>query len=394
MGLHVHLDPVGGLAGDMFLASILHAWADLEETILTAMRAAGLPANWTVKVEPGASAGIVGIRLAIQGDGHDYGPTTGSFKEVRARLEISGLSPGVRDRAVDIFHRLALAEADVHGRTVDDVHFHEIADWDSVADITGAAAAIEELGTSSWSVGQLPMGAGTIKTAHGLMPVPAPATALLLRNYRLTDDGVSGERITPTGAAILAHLEATQDVLRPSGRLLCAGHGLGTKEIPGLANVVRLLAFETSPDCGWVRSERVGVVTFEIDDQTPEELALGLDGLRAAEGVLDVLQTAVTAKKGRLAVSVRVLCCPHRMDGVIEACFLQTTTIGLRYRVEDRMKLDRTFAEREGVGAKTVVRPDGVVTVKVELNDLSARTATQADRARLRRMLEEDEKDG
>ena len=394
MGLHVHLDPIGGVAGDMFLASVLHAWPDLEETILMAMRAAGLPVNWSATVEPGASAGIAGMRVVIQGDAHDCGHATGSFKEVRTRLDVSGLSPGVRDRAVDIFYRLALAEADVHGRTIDDVHFHEIADWDSVADITGAAAAIEELQASSWSVGQLPMGGGVVKTAHGPMPVPAPATALLLQDYRLTDDGVDGERITPTGAAILAHLGATQDVTRPSGRLLRTGHGLGMKEFPGLANFVRLLAFETSAGCGWARPDRVGIITFEVDDQTPEDLAVGLDRVRAAEGVLDVLQTAVTVKKGRLAVSVRVLCSPGRMDDVIEVCFLQTTTIGLRWRVEDRVTLDRSFVQRAGVGAKTVERPDGVATLKVEVNDLSSRTKTQADRARLRRILEEDKKDG
>jgi len=385
---HIHLDPAGGLAGDMFLAAVLHAWPDLEETVVAAMRRAGLPDDWRVEVEDGVSAGITGKRVRITGDAGHHHHATGSFKDIRARLEAAGLDAGVRDRAIDIFHRLAVAEAEVHGKTVDEVHFHEIADWDSVADITGAAAVIEAVGVDSWSVGDLPLGGGTVMTAHGKIPVPAPATALLLRGYRLVDDGVTGERITPTGAAILTHLEAEQGGRSPGGTLSRTGHGLGTKEFPGLANILRLVAFEGDTRPSWGAAGQVGVISFEVDDQTPESLAAGLDRLRASEGVMDAVQFPVTAKKGRAAVSVQVLCAADQVDPVIEACFLQTTTIGLRWRIENRVTLNRSEEEIAGLSVKRVTRPDGTVTSKADMDGVSAAAETEHARAELKAKAE------
>jgi pyridinium-3,5-bisthiocarboxylic acid mononucleotide nickel chelatase len=398
--MHVHLDPVGGIAGDMFLAAVLHAWPELEAPVFGAMRAAGLPDDWSVEAISGASAGITGMRVAIVGDPGHHHHATGSFRQIRERLLGSALAPAVSARAVAIFHRLAEAEGEIHGKPIEDVHFHEIADWDSVADIVGAAAAIEAVGSTSWSVGDIPMGGGTVITAHGRLPVPAPATALLLRGARMVDDGITGERVTPTGAAILAHLEASQDRRRETGQLSRVGHGLGTRDLKGCANMLRLLAFEPAPVTAtgdWGRAGEVGVISFEVDDQTPEDLAVGIEAIRSSDGVLDVVQAPVTAKKGRLAISLRVLCRVEAIDRAIEACFLQTTTIGLRWRVERRVELTREDVEIHAsgatLGAKTVARPDGTTTTKVDIDALAGDGSTRRERARTRRRAEGSQDD-
>lgn len=392
--MNIHLDLVGGLAGDMFLAAALHAWPELETSIFQAMRDAGLPEEWSVQAVAGSSAGITGMRVAITGDAGHHHHATGSFGQIKRRLETSGLAPAVRDRAIAIFQLLAEAEGEIHGKPIEEVHFHEIADWDSIADIVGAAAAIEAIGANGWSVGDIPMGGGTVMTAHGKLPVPAPATALLLKGLRMVDDGISGERVTPTGAAILAHLQASQGVRREPGILERTGHGLGTRALEGCANMVRLLVFEGAetsvPD--WGLTGEVGVITFEVDDQTPEDLAVGLEKLRATQAVLDVVQSTVTGKKGRLAMSVRVLCRADIIDPVIEACFLQTTTIGLRWRVEKRVELVRENVDvaigARTIGAKTVARPGARVTMKADMDAVAGQADDQPARARLRRIAE------
>jgi uncharacterized protein (TIGR00299 family) protein len=400
--MHIHLDLVGGLAGDMFLAAVLHAWPDLELPIFKAMRAAGLPNDWSVEVVAGVSAGITGMRVRINGDAGHHHHATGSYRRIRERLEGSTLAPAVRDRAIAIFHLLAEAEGEIHGKPIEEVHFHEIADWDSVADIVGAAAAIEAVGATGWSVGDIPMGGGTVMTAHGKLPVPAPATVRLLHGSRMVDDGITGERVTPTGAAILLHLQASQDQRRQTGILTHTGHGLGTRELKGCANMVRLLAFETDADAGaretnWGQAGEVGVISFEVDDQAPEDLAVGIETLRSRDGVLDVVQSSVMGKKGRLAVSVRVLCRVEVLDPVIEACFLQTTTIGLRWRMEQRVELRRENVELNAAAVtfsgKTVKRPDGRATTKVDMDVLALQGRTQQERARARRLAEENSDD-
>jgi pyridinium-3,5-bisthiocarboxylic acid mononucleotide nickel chelatase len=156
----------------------------------------------------------------------------------------------------------------------------------------------------------------------------------------------------------------------------------------GIANMLRVLLFE--PDAAGRTADSVGVIAFEIDDQTGEELAVGLDRLRGLDGVLDVTQWAVHGKKGRMAVQVQVLCRPDALDAVIERCFLETTTIGLRHRVERRVLLPREAGTAAGLAVKRVIRPGGVVTAKPEMDALGAAADNQPERARLRRRAEED----
>jgi pyridinium-3,5-bisthiocarboxylic acid mononucleotide nickel chelatase len=371
--LHLHLDPLGGLAGDMFLAALLDAHPELAEETFAAMRAAGLPDSWQTLLVRHEDGVLSGRRVVIEGAEDETGAPPGHFREIRASLSVAPLRPPVRERAIAIFTELAGAEAAVHGVAVDDVHFHELADWDSVADIVGAAWLIEALTPVSWSVATLPVGSGRIMSRHGPLPVPAPAAARLLQGFAMHDDGIAGERVTPTGAAILCHLRPEPRLPPGPWRLVTTGSGFGTRRLPGISNVLRVVAYRQ--DGGWRQDEQVAVIAFEVDDQGPEELALGLAALRAVGGVLDVVQLPAFGKKGRIATQVQVLARPERLDAVIERCFVETTTIGLRWRIEARAVLAReevTVAAPDGeVAVKVVTRPGGLRSAKAELDQVT-----------------------
>ncbi|MEM7025483.1 MAG: LarC family nickel insertion protein, partial [Pseudomonadota bacterium] len=284
---HYHLDPLGGLAGDMFLGAVLDARPDLAEGTFAAMRVAGLPDNWHAQHVEHDDHVLTGSRVVIDPpEGGETSPS-GMYMEIRQQIAEASLAPPVRDGALAILGHLAEAEAKVHGRPIERVHFHELADWDSIADVVGAAFVIDAL-DGTWSCAPLPVGRGRIKTSHGPLPVPAPAVALLLEGVAVIDDGIEGERVTPTGAAILRHLGAAPGLPPGSWRVRNTGIGFGTKRFQGISNALRLLRYEQT---GASRiDEQVAVLQFEIDDQNPEELAFGLDALRAADGVLDVIQ--------------------------------------------------------------------------------------------------------
>jgi uncharacterized protein (TIGR00299 family) protein len=308
----------------------------------------------------------------------------------------------VRDHALAIFTHLAEAEASVHGATTDTVSFHELGEWDSIADIVAAAAITHALAPATWTVGALPLGSGFVKSAHGLLPVPAPATTLLLRGLLVRDDGVGGERVTPTGAAIARHLTLLPG--RPPGEriLLGTGLGFGTRALPGISNCLRALVFEpapppTSPEGRGAMGEsghedRVAAIEFEVDDQTPEDLAIGLDHLRAHPQVLDVLQTPALGKKGRVVISIRVLCRSAAVDEVSALCFEETTTLGLRLLDVRRHTLARTMSQ-VGIGARTLSMKHAErgldVTTKVEAESLRD-VRGHAERQRLRNAADRD----
>jgi hypothetical protein len=382
---HFHLDPLGGLAGDMFLAALLDAHPEHAEDTFTAMRAAGLPDSWRTRLVDHADGVLSGRRVVIEGPENEAGAPPGHFREIRASLSAAPLRAAVRERAIAIFTELAEAEAAVHGVPVDEVHFHELADWDSVADIVGAAWMIETLAPASWSVAALPVGSGRINTRHGPLPVPAPAAARLLAGFAMHDDGIAGERVTPTGAAILRQLRPGPRLPPGPWRLRATGSGFGTQRLAGISNVLRIVAYDR--DGGWRQDEQIAVLTFEVDDQSPEELALGLEALRAADGVLDVVQQPAFGKKGRLAAHIQVLARPERLDAVIERCFVETTTIGLRWRIEERAVLAREVVEvatSDGrIPVKIVTRPDGLRTAKGEIDQVSGdEHATRSSRRR------------
>ena len=394
--MHIHLDPVGGVAGDMFIAAMLDAFPNLRGGMVSAIRAAGLPSEVHVGVAEHCDHALTGLRFRVTEPreagallGVHHHPHT-PFAEIRAHLEASALTSAVKDQAVGIFTVLAEAEARVHGKTVDTVTFHEIGEWDSIADIIGAAFIIDALAPATWSVSALPLGSGRVRSAHGLLPVPTPATALLLEGFEFVDDGLEGERVTPTGAAILRHLGCVQVRDRKSRKLLRTGIGFGTRTFPGISNVLRVLALEeTRTRSG---GDEVAQILFEVDDQTPEDLAIAIDKLRAQPSVLDVLQTPAFGKKGRMTMHIQVLADPADLENVFDACFNETTTIGLRYQVLQRCKLSRSGTTVEAGGrqvrVKVTERPRKK-TAKVEADDLLNVLGGRAEREQLRREAEQ-----
>ncbi|WP_282606196.1 LarC family nickel insertion protein [Pelagibius sp. Alg239-R121] len=397
---HIHLDVLGGIAGDMFMAACLDTRPDLAAGVIDAIRAAGLPADWVVAPESAKDGGLTGTKMKIgprkpattgQDGGHDHY----HYPALLENLDKAPLAEAVRIRAQKILHLIAEAEAQVHGIGIGQVALHEVGALDSIADVVGAAFLIEEMSPCSWSISPLPVGGGFIQSAHGRLPVPAPATQTLLQGFPFIDDGVMGERITPTGAAILRHLEPSLRMPDGIWNAVATGAGFGTRSLPGLANMLRLRCYKSHRPAE--RNEQIAVIEFMVDDQTPEDLAAGVEALRECPGVLDVLQIPATGKKSRLGHLIQVLTRPDSLEQTTESCFRETTTIGLRQRLENRIVLSRQQRiAPDGLAVKTVKRPDGSRTAKTELDDIRTRATGHNDREQLRRqsesaVLEEDD---
>ena len=393
MAVHLHLDCVGGISGDMFLAAVLDAHPEarpaLDAAVARLSGPGGGPDELAIVAEPHADHVFAGTRVTVR---HPPEHAHRTLRQIFERLTAAGLDTPVRQRAEDMFRRLAACEARIHGVSVDQVQMHEVSAWDSIADIVGAAALIEALDVTSCSVSSIPFGAGRVRSAHGPLPVPAPATSMLLDGFRVVDDGQPGERVTPTGAVILRHLEASQAPLTGPYTMGRQGFGFGTRQLPGISNVLRALfltPLEAADAKGLLR-EKIGEVAFEIDDQSGEELAVALEALRAEDGVLDVLQSPAFGKKGRSVVQVRVLCIRDRRDDVAAACLSLTTTLGVRLSECERLILPRrsvtTTVDGVSIRVKLATRPDGSQSAKAEMDDLAGVAPPQ--RHRLRREAE------
>lgn len=380
---HLHLDPVGGIAGDMFAAALLDAFPEFEAPAV-AMLAALLGDEAEIGLSRRPVGGFAGARLTVTGRG---GHTHRNLADICALLDgCDALPPGATAIARDIFTRLGEAEAAVHGTGLDAVHFHEVGAVDSIADIALAGFLIDAVVADSWSVGPLPLGGGTVRTAHGVLPVPAPATARLLDGFEMIDDGHPGERVTPTGAAILSHLKPVMLSHRPALRMAGGGTGFGMRELPDRPNALRILVLEA----GAPGTDRVAVTSFEIDDQSPEDLAIGLDAIRALDGVLDVIQTPAFGKKGRMVAAVRILAEPAAQAALREAVFEQTATLGLREQIVTRHVLAREERLRDDIRVKSVRRGRSR-TAKGEAEDIADRGGDYAGRKALRGLVESDE---
>ena len=385
--MHIHLDPIGGIAGDMFAAAMLDCHHDWQVLLYEAVRGSGLAPDLDVRALQYNDGCLTGHRFEVteptHGDGHQHR----HWRDIRQRLSESALDTGVKRRAIAIFELLAEAEAEVHGNAIDEVAFHEIGAWDSIADIVAAAWLIERSGTATWSCSPLPLGRGRIASAHGLLPVPAPATALLLKGFPVFNDGVEGERVTPTGAAILKHLNPSFEPRMQPSILLGRGYGFGTKTLPGFSNVLLISLFDPQRS----RSADGGVVVcqFEVDDQTPEDLAIGLERLREFAGIFDVTQAPVIGKKGRLAMHIQVLGEISQIDAILDRCLTETTTLGVRWHTVNRAVLAREenshTSDGEPVRVKRTERPGGMTTRKVEMADIAGTPGGHAGRERRRR---------
>jgi uncharacterized protein (TIGR00299 family) protein len=406
----IYLDAVGGIAGDMFVAAMLDALPQLTERVMTDVRAVLPPEAGVAQLTQERSGAFRVARFATAPPGEaaddhrharhagdDHGPHRHasadragdtSFSGMVARIEAAPLASGTAPHAIAILTILAEAEAGIHGVEPAQVHFHELADWDSLADVVAAGSIAAALPDARWGVSDLPRGGGQVRTQHGLLPVPAPATVAILTGFRWRDDGVSGERVTPTGAAILRHLVATADVAA-AGKLLASGTGAGTRELAGVPNILRALVFDE--DAGAADS-RVAVVCFDIDDMSGEEIGSAADRLRGCDGVLDVSVGQRIGKKGRPVHAFRLLGLPAVLERIQDACMRETSTIGLRWRIESRVVLARASAavtvRDNRVRVKSVARPDGVTTAKAESDDLDE-AGSLAERRAIKAAAEE-----
>jgi hypothetical protein len=376
IGLHLHVDCASGAAGDMMLGALLDLGVPLA-VIGDALDAVGA-GRARVRVARVVRGGVAALdvtvdtapRSILQLDappgeksalpGAHAAHSHHHYSDIRARIASAPLAPGVRERALDIFDRLARAEAKLHGTTIDAVAFHEVGAIDSVVDIVGTAAALAWLAPAGVTCREIAMGSGTLRCAHGVMPVPAPAALEVLRECGgvMTDGGLPRELCTPTGAAILAHA-VTAWTPAPRGRARAVGWGAGDASFADRANVLRVTALEPAdaPTAEADAAAAVWQIDANVDDMSPELCAPALDAIFAA-GALDAWWTPITMKKGRPALGLSALAASAAArDAVIAAILRETTTIGVRFAARDRVVLARRTVD--------VVTPYGPIAMKL-----------------------------
>ncbi|MEE8396738.1 MAG: nickel pincer cofactor biosynthesis protein LarC [bacterium] len=386
----LYFDIVGGIAGDMTVASLLGLGVPLEHLRagLATMALEGL----SIEVQSAVRHGIAGCRFVVTppadgaGSGGGHGPGHGhphrDFREVRRMIGASGLAPAAMEIAQRIFARLAEAEGEVHGIAPEAVTFHEVGGWDSIADIVCVALALDYLAPEAIFCSPVPVGAGTVKTAHGVMPVPAPATLLLLRGFPIIQGGPAYERTTPTGAAILAAMA------RPAPQPFAltpekVGVGMGTFDGPEVPNLLRAIWAQTDgeamgqggagdqPAAGV--AETIECAEANMDDANPEWIGYLVERLQEA-GALDVALIPIQMKKNRPGTLVQVLYPPALRAAVAGLLFAEGTTLGVRFRAMERIVLPRE--------AVSVTTPWGEVAGKVARVEGRQRFAPEFDSCR------------
>jgi len=354
----VYFDCYAGISGDMIVGALLDLGFDLEvlKSQLAALKLDGYTLG-SQRVERGAiSASKFDVNL-------DQTPQPKrSLADIRSIIIESTLSELTKQRSIATFERLAVAEAEVHGTTVDKVHFHEVGAVDSIVDIVGAMIGFEHLKVDKFLCSSLRVGSGTVQTDHGALPVPAPATLNLLKGVPIYAGDIKGEFVTPTGAAIISTLCSEFGPL-PAVRVEKVGYGAGSRNPKGFSNALRVLigedvnvaaASQSAPSSA--HDETIFVVETNIDDMNPQAYGFAME--RAFEiGALDVFITHAQMKKDRPGVLLTALCRASELDAILELVLQQTTTLGVRYYQASRRVLVRTI--------ETVDTEYGAVRIKV-----------------------------
>lgn len=353
-----YLDAFSGISGDMLVGALVDAGANAEE-LTAGLSSLGTGASF--RLEPVKRKGIAATKFHVDGvdtKKHRHLP------HIIQIIEGADLPKPVQKNAVAVFEKLGEAEAAVHGVPIEKVHFHEVGAIDSIADIVGACLGFHLLGVERIACSAINVGAGTIKADHGVMPVPAPATASLLKGIPIYSAGPATELCTPTGAAIVATL-GTEFGRLPAMSIEATGHGSGTKEFSEMANVLRILVGE---DGQIPEAVRVRVVEANLDDTSPQVVGHAMERL-FAEGAIDVTMQAVSMKKNRPGVKLTVLCRPEDWTRLSRVVFAETTTFGVRAYEADRLVQQRHWEEVDTRFGKVRVKVAGGGTFSPEYED-------------------------
>jgi pyridinium-3,5-bisthiocarboxylic acid mononucleotide nickel chelatase len=343
-----YFDCFSGISGDMTVGALVDAGASFKE--LRAQLATLHIPGYELAIDKVSKQGIAGTKFHVHV--HDPGMQHRRLHDIEAILRGSGLASRTQDRALDVFTRLAEAEATVHHTTIDRVHFHEVGAIDSIVDITGAVIGLELLGVKRVLASAVNVGAGFVRAAHGVLPVPGPATAELLKRAPTYARGNDGELTTPTGAALLATLVERFGPL-PHLRVEQIGYGAGTKDLPHAPNLLRVFIGEDETQGD---ADMITVLEANLDDMNPEWFEYAQERL-FAQGALDVFYTPIFMKKNRPATKLSVLCEAGKVDSIVDALFQNTSTFGMRTYEVRRQKLQRF--------SQTVDTAYGLVAVKI-----------------------------
>ena len=400
----LYIDCGMGVAGDMLTGALLDLLDEAGQAAFLQEINAALAGKAVVSAGPDMKCGVRGmhVRVTINGeeeghehhhhhadehhheDGEHHHHHHNGIKEIRELIDAMPLSENVRFHAREVFDSIAAAEAQVHGQDMEHIHFHEVGTLDAVADVAGVCLLMEKLKPEQVIVSPVNVGGGTVKCAHGILPVSAPATEILLRGRPWYEGDIKTELCTPTGAALVGHF-ADRFESAPILRVEKCGYGTGTKEFARL-NAVRALLGEAAGEPDYLLE-----LQCNLDDMSGEEIGFAMERLFDA-GALDVWTTAIGMKKNRPGVLLSVLCRREQHDTLLSTLFRHTTTLGVREVLCPRYPLERSFREAQTPwGPVTVKRAEGwgVTREKPEYEDL-ARIAREND-LRLRDVREQVE---
>ena len=362
-----YLDCFSGLSGDMFLGSLLDAglsFDQLKQCLQT------LPFHgYDLELKRETRNQISGTRFMVHLDeGHykKHGHKNRDLKAISEVIDQGDLTDSTKKKSMAIFESLARVEGHIHNLPPDRVHFHEVGAVDSIIDIVGTVYALEILGIERLLVSPLPLGSGFVKTAHGRIPVPAPATLALLKGVPVLNSGVQQEMVTPTGAALATGLAASFGPMPPMV-VQNVGYGVGSRELPDRPNLLRIIIGHEEHG---KQTDTVVVLETNLDDMRPEGLGYLMERLFRA-GALDVVFLPVQMKKNRPGVQVQVIGRPEQKNRLMEIMVQETTTLGIRFRYSQRMVLERN--------QEAVESPWGKISVKRVIRNKSTHLVPEYD---------------
>ena len=361
-----YLDCFSGASGNMFLGALLDA--GVPETVFSDVIAAMELEDVHIEATTVHKQGIAGQHVEVH---HPEQHVHRHLDDITEIIERAHLEPAVSERSIEVFRRLAAAEAKAHGTSETEVHFHEVGAIDAIVDVVCTVAGFHHLGITKVQSSPVHLGTGFIKAAHGTMPVPVPATTNLLVGVPTYSKGIAAELVTPTGAALLTTLSSSYGSW-PAGRLLKIGYGAGTRELP-IPNLLRLVLIESVPHGRslWEMDE-ISILECNLDDHNPELVPPLMQKL-LDQGALDVYVQDITMKGGRPAILLTVLCQPEEQELLAETVFRESTTLGIRTDRRFRYILPRecisVTVDQEQLDVKIARLGEEIITVAPEYRD-------------------------